>query len=134
MAEEPQVLSIQDRIRALKQAQAGQSPTSEATGSPFPGPQPTAFALRPASAQSNGIYNGKYCEVDGFEAYNSWICGKGTGMGYYRASPVATEATEHSACCISRAPQAYDVEQQWALAAASSSAVEPEYLHYLDGE
>ncbi|KAL4946965.1 hypothetical protein BDW69DRAFT_179353 [Aspergillus filifer] len=58
MAEEPQVLSIQDRIRALKQAQAGQSPSTEATtGSPFPGTQPTAFALRPASAQSNGVSN-----------------------------------------------------------------------------
>ncbi|KAL4779019.1 hypothetical protein BJX76DRAFT_106520 [Aspergillus varians] len=59
MAEETQVLSIQDRIRALKQAQAEQSPASEATGSSFLGPQPTAFALRPASShsQSNGASN-----------------------------------------------------------------------------
>ncbi|KAL4924221.1 uncharacterized protein BDV17DRAFT_221214 [Aspergillus undulatus] len=55
MSEEPQVLSIQDRIRALKQAQSGQSPSSEATGSPLTGNQPTAFALRPASAQSIGV-------------------------------------------------------------------------------
>ncbi|KAL4819686.1 hypothetical protein BDW67DRAFT_173485 [Aspergillus spinulosporus] len=54
MAEETQVLSIQDRIRALKQAQTS---TSEATGSPLSGSQPTAFALRPAPApsQSNGV-------------------------------------------------------------------------------
>ncbi|KAL4921460.1 hypothetical protein BDW62DRAFT_208441 [Aspergillus aurantiobrunneus] len=54
MSEEPQVLSIQDRIRALKQAQAGQSPSSEATGTPpLLGKQPTAFVLRPASSQSD---------------------------------------------------------------------------------
>ncbi|KAL4773143.1 hypothetical protein BDW60DRAFT_28430 [Aspergillus nidulans var. acristatus] len=54
MAEETQVLSIQDRIRALKQAQTS---TSEAAGSPLSGPQPTAFALRPApaSSQSKGV-------------------------------------------------------------------------------
>ncbi|KAL4762485.1 uncharacterized protein BDW70DRAFT_28368 [Aspergillus foveolatus] len=54
MAEETQVLSIQDRIRALKQAQTG---TSVAAGSPLSGSQPTAFALRPAPApsQSNGV-------------------------------------------------------------------------------
>ncbi|KAL2830531.1 hypothetical protein BDW59DRAFT_141073 [Aspergillus cavernicola] len=46
MSDETQVLSIQDRIRALKQAQTGQS--SEGTGSPLLGTQPTAFALRPA--------------------------------------------------------------------------------------
>ncbi|OJI98703.1 hypothetical protein ASPVEDRAFT_186359 [Aspergillus versicolor CBS 583.65] len=55
MSEEPQVLSIQDRIRALKQAQTGQG--SEGTGSPLLGNQPTAFALRPASSQSNGSNN-----------------------------------------------------------------------------
>lgn len=55
MSEEPQVLSIQDRIRALKQAQTGQG--SEGTGSPSLGSQPTAFALRSASSQSNGSNN-----------------------------------------------------------------------------
>ncbi|KAL4803831.1 hypothetical protein BDV18DRAFT_144521 [Aspergillus unguis] len=54
MAEETQVLSIQDRIRALKQAQA-QGPSSEATGSPLLGNQPTAFALRPASSQLDDV-------------------------------------------------------------------------------
>ncbi|KAL4977659.1 hypothetical protein BDW66DRAFT_31921 [Aspergillus desertorum] len=58
MAEETQVLSIQDRIRALKQAQTS---TSEGTGSTFSGSQPTAFALRAvpapvlAPSQSNGV-------------------------------------------------------------------------------
>ncbi|KAL4996070.1 hypothetical protein BDV10DRAFT_187438 [Aspergillus recurvatus] len=58
MAEETQILSIQDRIRALKQAQTS---TSEETGSPLSGSQPTAFALRqvPASvsapSQPNGV-------------------------------------------------------------------------------
>ncbi|KAL3479290.1 hypothetical protein BJX99DRAFT_222324 [Aspergillus californicus] len=47
MSDETQVLSIQDRIRALKQAQTGQS--SETGGSSlFLNTQPTAFALRPA--------------------------------------------------------------------------------------
>ncbi|KAL5048686.1 hypothetical protein BDW71DRAFT_205381 [Aspergillus fruticulosus] len=58
MAEETQNLSIQDRIRALKQAQTS---TADGTGSPFSGSQPTAFALRqvpaavPAPSQSNGV-------------------------------------------------------------------------------
>ncbi|KAL3452308.1 hypothetical protein BJX65DRAFT_177711 [Aspergillus insuetus] len=53
MSEETQVLSIQDRIRALKQAQNGQG--SEGTGSPLLGTQPTAFALRPAPPQANSV-------------------------------------------------------------------------------
>ncbi|KAL2819756.1 hypothetical protein BJX63DRAFT_360921 [Aspergillus granulosus] len=53
MSEETQVLSIQDRIRALKQAQNGQG--SEGTGSPFLGTQPTAFALRPSPPQPDGV-------------------------------------------------------------------------------
>ncbi|KAL6238225.1 hypothetical protein BDW75DRAFT_32243 [Aspergillus navahoensis] len=60
MAEETRILSIQDRIQALKQAQTS---TSEGTGSPFSGSQPTTFALRPvpvpvpvpAPPQSNGV-------------------------------------------------------------------------------
>ncbi|KAL2870687.1 uncharacterized protein BJX67DRAFT_344379 [Aspergillus lucknowensis] len=55
MSEETQVLSIQDRIRALKQAQNGQS--LEGPGSPFSGSQPTAFALRPTRPQTNGVSN-----------------------------------------------------------------------------
>ncbi|KAL4863571.1 hypothetical protein BDV12DRAFT_177322 [Aspergillus spectabilis] len=55
MSEETQVLSIQDRIRALKQAQSVQS--AEGAGSPFLGTQPTAFALRPAPPQPNGASN-----------------------------------------------------------------------------
>ncbi|KAL5343558.1 hypothetical protein BJX70DRAFT_114751 [Aspergillus crustosus] len=55
MSDETQVLSIQDRIRALKQAQSGQS--AEGAGSPFLGTQPTAFALRPAPPQPNGVSN-----------------------------------------------------------------------------
>ncbi|KAI9373027.1 hypothetical protein BJX61DRAFT_409115 [Aspergillus egyptiacus] len=54
MSDETQTLSIQDRIRALKQAQAGQSADS---GTPFLSPQPTAFALRPAPPQPNGVHN-----------------------------------------------------------------------------
>ncbi|KKK20832.1 hypothetical protein P175DRAFT_0497646 [Aspergillus ochraceoroseus IBT 24754] len=56
MADETQVLSIQDRIKALKQAQAGQG--TEGPGSPFLGSQqPTAFALRPAPPRANSITN-----------------------------------------------------------------------------
>ncbi|RDW79054.1 uncharacterized protein DSM5745_05906 [Aspergillus mulundensis] len=55
MAEETQVLSIQDRIRALKQAQSQTQSTDAEGTSPFLGSQPTAFALRPASSHSNGV-------------------------------------------------------------------------------
>ncbi|KAE8377049.1 hypothetical protein BDV26DRAFT_293604 [Aspergillus bertholletiae] len=49
MAEETQVLSIQQRIAALSQAQAGQSP--QAAASPLLGAQPTPFASRPVPSR-----------------------------------------------------------------------------------
>ncbi|KAL4882584.1 hypothetical protein BJY04DRAFT_37225 [Aspergillus karnatakaensis] len=55
MSDETQVLSIQDRIRALKQAQSGQG--AEGAGSPFLGTQPTTFALRPAPSQPTVVSN-----------------------------------------------------------------------------
>ncbi|KNG80392.1 hypothetical protein ANOM_011443 [Aspergillus nomiae NRRL 13137] len=54
MAEETQVLSIQQRIAALNQAQAGQSPP---TASPLLGAHPTPFASRPAPSRQQTINN-----------------------------------------------------------------------------
>ncbi|KAF9893300.1 hypothetical protein FE257_011730 [Aspergillus nanangensis] len=53
MAEETQVLSIQQRIAALKQAQAGQSP--DAAPSPFL--KPTPLASRPAASRNQTVNN-----------------------------------------------------------------------------
>ncbi|KAE8336835.1 hypothetical protein BDV24DRAFT_141142 [Aspergillus arachidicola] len=53
MAEETQVLSIQQRIAALNQAQVGQSP--QAAASPLLGAQPTPFASRPAPSRQQTI-------------------------------------------------------------------------------
>ncbi|KAB8238044.1 uncharacterized protein BDW43DRAFT_262928 [Aspergillus alliaceus] len=55
MAEEPQVLSIQQRIAALNQARAEQSP--QGTASPLQGAQPTPFASRPLPSRQQTIDN-----------------------------------------------------------------------------
>ncbi|KAE8152885.1 hypothetical protein BDV25DRAFT_150339 [Aspergillus avenaceus] len=55
MAEETQVLSIQQRIAALNQAQAAQSP--QGVASPLLGSQPTPFASRPAPSRHQTINN-----------------------------------------------------------------------------
>ncbi|EAW06706.1 uncharacterized protein ACLA_084010 [Aspergillus clavatus NRRL 1] len=55
MAEETQVLSIQQRIAALKQAQAGES--VDGSGSAIVGSHPTPFTSRPASFRASTINN-----------------------------------------------------------------------------
>ncbi|KAH8424980.1 uncharacterized protein LDX57_002726 [Aspergillus melleus] len=55
MADEPQAMSIQQRIAALKQAQTGHSP--EAATPPFLGSQPTSLPSRPAPSRNQTINN-----------------------------------------------------------------------------